>query len=330
MNTSSKDIMILNEDHIHQLGIEWDQLIAVIEYTVRCMSEQDFAQPVKPYLRYRNLKNRIIAMPAFVGGDINMAGLKWIASFPENINKGIPRAHSVVVLNNADTGEPLAIVNTTLLSIIRTASVSGLILKRFMEMRKTSNLTIGITGFGPIGQYHLKMCQAVLRDKIDKILIYDKRPVQAVDFQDDRIEIVQTWQEAYSNSDIFMTCTVSDAPYIDMQPKKGSLHLNVSLRDYKTSVYPWFKNSILVDNWEEVCRERTDIEMLHIEKGLDKDDTKSIIDIVVDDCLKEYDPAAAIIFNPMGMAVFDIAIGSHYYKSEKKRLKNKQEALAVN
>ena len=96
-------MLYICERDILAIGIDWDETVSVIEHAVRCLERGDYAQPIKPYLRYRDLTNRIIAMPAFVGGDVNAAGLKWIASFPRNIDRQIPRAHSVVVLNDADT-----------------------------------------------------------------------------------------------------------------------------------------------------------------------------------------------------------------------------------
>lgn len=312
-------MLILNENDLMEAGIRWDETISAIEQAVKCLGQNDFAQPVKPYLRYRNPKNRIIAMPAFVGGDINMAGIKWIASFPENINEGIPRAHSVVILNEAETGIPTAIINTALLSVIRTASVSGLLMKYYDEVKNLDNIQIGMTGFGPIGQYHLRMCLAMFGDRIEKIRLYDIREIDSELITDDRIEVVNSWEDAYLDADIFMTCTVSDAPYIDKAPKAGSLHLNASLRDYKTDVYPWFKDAIIVDDWEEVCREKTDIEMMHKENGLQEDGTKSIVDVVDHNCLADYADDQPIIFNPMGMAVFDIAISKHFVDKVKEQ-----------
>ena len=135
-------MIYLNEENLKQIGINWNETIEVIEDAVMCLNNKDFSQPIKPYLRYRDLKNRIIAMPAYVGGGFNVVGIKWIASFPDNIKKGIARANSVVVLNNADTGEPTAIINTALLSIIRTVSVSGLMTKYFDKTRKLQNFNL--------------------------------------------------------------------------------------------------------------------------------------------------------------------------------------------
>jgi ornithine cyclodeaminase len=314
-------MLLLDESHIQKIGIDWDRTIGVIEDTVSCMIMREYVQPVKPYLRYRDMKNRIIAMPAFVGGSINMAGIKWISSFPDNIEKGLPRAHSVVVLNNAETGEPVSIICTALLSIIRTVSVSGMMIRRFDSVRNGVSLNIGIIGFGPIGQHHLKMCLSLFGDRVSKIFLFDLRPIDiSVWGRECVVEVVSCWEDAYLNSDIVITCTVSDGPYIDKRPKPGSLHLNVSLRDYRTSVYEWFKDSIIVDDWDEVCREKTDIEKMHLEKGLKKENTRSIVEVIQCGCLEEYSSATPIMFNPMGMAVFDIAIGSYYYKSEKYRM----------
>lgn len=315
-------MIYLNEKNIAQIGIDWEKLIDTIEGAVKCLGADDFAQPVKPYLRYRDLKNRIIAMPAFIGGAFNMAGIKWIASFPDNIKNGIPRAHSVVILNKAETGEPVGIINTALLSTLRTASVTGLMIRYFDKVRPLKNIRLGIIGWGPIGQHHFKMCTTLFGDRLSKISLFDLRKIDksAIDFADkDKIMVAGSWEEAYSDADVFITCTVSNAPYIDKPPKKGSLQLNVSLRDYKTDVFDYVKHSIIVDNWEEVCREKTDIEMLHIEKGLQAEDTKSIIDVVMNQCMKDYAEDAPIIFNPMGMAVFDMAVGAYYLAEAKAR-----------
>ena len=307
-------MLYLNEKDLLKIGIDWDKTIDVIESAVLCLNQKDYAQPIKPYLRYRNPINRIIAMPAFVGGDIDLAGIKWIASFPENIRNNIPRAHSVVVLNKSATGEPLGIINTALLSIIRTSSVTGLMIRHFLKTRPQDAVNIGIIGWGPIGRHHYKMCTELLGDKIKSIKLFDLREIDPEGIKGPlkpRTHVAGSWQEAYRDADIFITCTVSKAPYIDEKPKPGSLQANVSLRDFKTDIYDYTK-AIIVDDWEEVCREKTDIEMLHLEKGLKEEDTRSIADVVCNNALAGYPKDESIMFNPMGMAVFDIATARYY------------------
>lgn len=307
-------MIYINSGLIEDAGINWSETMEVIENTVHTLAENDFAQPIKPYLRYRNMENRIIAMPAFIGGKYNKAGIKWISSFPGNLSKGIPRAHSVIILNEVETGKPEAVFNTPLLSIIRTASVSGVFAKNFLEARKLSKVNIGIIGFGPIGIHHYKLFSQIFAGVIDKVFLYDIRGIERSKyaFLKDNVEIVNSWQEAYHDSDIFMTCTVSKAPYIDEKPKAGSLQLNVSLRDYKDEIYEYVKSSVFVDDWMEACRENTDIERLHLNKGLSEKQTYSIQDAVYRNAIESIPSDVPVMFNPMGMAVFDISIASYY------------------
>lgn len=313
----------LNEQDILKVRIDWNKTIDVIEDTVKCLNKNDFVQPIKPYLRYRNLENRIIAMPAFLGGNFNMAGIKWIASFPENTSKGIARAHCVVVLNDVDTGKPVSIINTALLSIIRTASVSGLIMRYYDQARKLERFNLGIIGWGPIGRKHFELFLDLYGDRIDTIFLYDIRPIinkEEVDLRyRNKVVITTNWEEAYRDADVFITCTVSLERYIDQQPKQGSLQLNVSLRDYKLNIFDHVKNGIIVDDWDEVCREDTDIEYMHIEKGLQKNDTKTLRDVVCYNYINDFKKDQTVMFNPMGMGVFDVAIATYYLRQAESR-----------
>ena len=165
------------------------------------------------------------------------------------------------------------------------------------------------------------MCGELLGTKLAKVLLYDLKGVSVNTIPyaiKDKVEKVNSWEAAYETADIFITCTVSKNSYIDKQPKEGSLHLNVSLRDYKTDVFDWFKNAMIVDDWEEVCRENTDIEAFHITNGLQESGVKSIQDIL-DNHLASFPKDQPIMFNPMGMAVFDMAIANHYLNLAEKR-----------
>ena len=306
-------MLYLNKHDLERIGISWSKVIDVIAQSVRIIDDGDFVQPIKPYLRYHTQTNRIIAMPAFLGGPVSFAGLKWIASFPDNIRKGIPRAHSITILNDAATGIPVCSINSALISGIRTAGVSGLVVREYVKATAPARpLTVGIVGFGPIGRLHLEMLTEVLDNQLGQILLYDLAGITQAPATD-KVVVAESWEECYVNADIFITCTVSEKRYIDLPPKAGSLHLNVSLRDY----LPAFRNHtscIVVDEWEEVCRQNTDIEMMHKTMGLEKQDTFSLTDVVCGSVFSDLRPEDVVMFNPMGMAVFDIAVGGHYYR----------------
>jgi 2,3-diaminopropionate biosynthesis protein SbnB len=307
-------MLYLNESHLDAIGLDWQKVNDVVERAVRLRDDGQFAQPLKPYLRYGDPRNRIIAMPAYLGGEVNCAGLKWIASVPDNLSRALPRAHSVIVLNDAATGAPTAFVNGARLSGIRTAGVSGLMIREFLACRARRGIRIGITGWGPIGRLHLSMCEAILGDSVETVSVFDVRPPPASSASGfaSKVEFVRSWRDAYDGADIFITCTVSSGPYIDTPPKPGSLHLNVSLRDYVASMYSYVKGGVVVDDWDEVCRENTDIERMHKESGLTERDAATLADVVVRQWIHRLPGTSPVFFNPMGMAIFDVAIAAHY------------------
>ncbi|NMO96070.1 2,3-diaminopropionate biosynthesis protein SbnB [Paenibacillus lemnae] len=309
-------MLYLNDDHIRKIGTDWHTLTETVRGVLYTDDAGDCVHPIKPYLRFREPQNRIIAMPAYVGGSTELAGIKWIASFPENYLKGLPRAHNTVILNDTDTGQPLAFFNSGLLSGLRTAAVSGLMVQAFMEARQPEQISLGIIGWGPIGRLHLDMCAALLGEKLHKIYLYDLRGVELSTVPDhlrSKTVVAQDWREVYHHVNILATCTVSSQRYIDEKPRDGMLLLGVSLRDYLPESVAHLK-TLIVDDWDEVCRENTDIEQLHLQHDLQKKDVGTLADAVCRGLLNQAGQQETVFFNPMGLAIFDIGTAGHYWR----------------
>lgn len=309
-------MIYLEDRHILELGIDWLRLTNIIEDVVQIKAEGDCVHPLKPYLRFHDPVNRIIAMPAFVGGSVQMAGIKWIASFPNNTRLGLPRAHNTVILNDPATGEPVALIHSGLLSALRTAAVSGTMMKAYMAARQPAKLRIGIIGWGPIGRTHLDMCLALLGDRLEHITLYDLLPIEPDSVPEAARPITVLagdWRQVYRDSDILMTCTVSSDRYIDEPPPEGALLLNVSLRDFKPESVAQMQ-AIVVDDWQEVCRENTDIEQLHLKYGLPESAVLTLEDVICRGSLAAMDAKEPVFFNPMGLAIFDIGVAAFYLK----------------
>jgi ornithine cyclodeaminase len=310
-------MIYLSEHDICQAGIDWPEIHNAILEAIRLVHAGDFAQPVKPYLRYRNPRNRIIAMPAYAGGPVSIAGIKWIASFPGNVELGLPRAHSVTILNEESTGRPVCIINTARISAIRTAGVTAVVIGEYLRsaIAPSRPPSVGIIGFGPIGQMHAEMCSGLFAGRIGRITVYDPRCLMEAPDPDrwPGLDVAACWEDVYRSADILITATVSDNRYINLPPRPGSLYCNISLRDFQSGVMERM-DRIIVDDWDEVCREKTDIHHLNEERKLFAENVFSFTKDPLESWLDGLDKTGSVMFNPMGMAVFDICVGKHYYE----------------
>ncbi len=108
--------------------------------------------PKFPGMPKNTLDRRFMAMPAYLGGKYQMAGVKWYGSNIENKEKGLPRSILMMVLNDKDTGAPLAFMSANLLSSYRTGGIPG-VGARYLA-RKDSE-TVAIIGPGVMGRTSL-------------------------------------------------------------------------------------------------------------------------------------------------------------------------------
>src|SRR3954467_12827932 len=93
------DFSVLNGKDVVELlrGRELD-VIECVKQAYLAHEAGDSVNPDSYFLRFpEKPESRIIALPAYLGGDVRRAGLKWIASFPKNTASGLPRASAILV-----------------------------------------------------------------------------------------------------------------------------------------------------------------------------------------------------------------------------------------
>lgn len=154
---------------------------------------------------------RFMAMPAYLGGRFRTAGVKWYGSNIENREKGLPRSILMFVLNDADTGAPLAFMSANLLSAYRTGAIPGVGAR---HLARRDSKVVGLVGPGVMGKTTLMALVAVCPD-IDTIKIKGRGKTSIDSFlawlksdmpQIANIEVVDTIEAAVRDSDIVTYC----------------------------------------------------------------------------------------------------------------------------
>ena len=155
---------------------------------------------------------RFMAMPAYVGGATDMAGMKWYGSNVENREKGLPRSILMVMLNDKDTGAPKALMSANLLSAYRTSGIPGAGVK---NLALKDAKVLGIVGPGVINITAIETFAALRptldtlkikgrgRASIDRCIAFVKEKIP----QFTTIEVVDTLEECVRGSDILSFAT---------------------------------------------------------------------------------------------------------------------------
>ncbi len=155
---------------------------------------------------------RLMAMPAYLGGDFGTCGAKWYGSNADNRTKGLPRSILVFVLNDADTGAPLAFMSANLLSAYRTGAIPGVGARYFAPEGAE---TVGIVGPGVMAKTSLEAF-IVARPGLKTLKVKGRGQASLENYcawaaktfpQLTTIEVVDTVEETVIGSDIVSYCT---------------------------------------------------------------------------------------------------------------------------
>lgn len=158
---------------------------------------------------------RFMAMPAYLGGKYQMAGMKWYGSNCENKASGLPRSILMMMLNDKDTGAPLALMSANLVSCYRTGAIPGVGAKYLA--RKDSE-TVTIIGPGVMGRTcllaFLSVCPKITTVKVKgrglRSLHAFEEFVKKECPQIQQVIVCDSMEEAVKDSDII--CVTSTAP----------------------------------------------------------------------------------------------------------------------
>jgi ornithine cyclodeaminase len=296
-----------------------DECIGIVRDAYLTHNQGKSVNPDSYFLRFPGKPDcRLIALPAYLGNGFGVAGLKWIASYPANTQRGFPRASAVLVLNNYETGYPFAILESSIISAARTAA-SAVLAAYWLNGLSRRAHSLGIVGTGFIARYIYDF----LLDTgwaIEEVRLYDKSPLASEKFRSTAcrpehhrtVTVVPDVAQLLRASDLIVFATVASAPHIADAAlfQHNPLVLHISLRDLAPEILLGSQN--VVDDVEHVMKADTSPHLAEQKAGNRSFVTGSLADIMTG--RRSVNRSRPIIFSPFGMGILDLAVGKWVYE----------------
>lgn len=252
--TQEVELIFLSQEEVIRAGMSMGEVIQTVETVFREHGLKRVENPPKPGIH--PIPSAFLhAMPAFLP-ELKAAGVKWVSSFPTNAGKNLPAVMGVLVLNDVNTGAPLAIMDCRWITAVRTGAVSAVASKYLA--RKNAE-TIGIVGAGVQGKFNLLAIHEVLPSlKLAKF--FDISPEflnhtvenmrEKVPFS---VQATESVQQTIEESDIIVTATgkLEKVIFFERWVKPGALILPVHHRGWENKTI-YKADKFITDDWAQL------------------------------------------------------------------------------
>lgn len=281
-------------------------------------------QPSKMVLRKGDderseVNGRINGLSAYIDDDPRSMGMKWVASFPKNRARGLPRASALIILNSPDTGFPIALMDGTIISAMRTGACTGLG-ARYLAPRSTRK--IGMVGAGVQARTQLLALFTAL-PHVEQIAVWNRTPKHGEIFVDEcrrrwnaPVVHAETMAEALTDAEVVLTITTADEPIIPARYiKPGALTIQLSGHECEFELVKQC-SKIVVSNWNACKYRGIRTPAVMYRQGLlrDEDIYCSLGDLLVGSKPGRENENERIHFSNDGMGSTDVALASDIYR----------------
>ena len=326
MSRAVKFLYLTQEQVIECGGLDMVQTIEAVEKVFSLLDEGECIEPRAPSIRWGRLNDRRISMhPAYIGGDVQVTGIKWIPSNPENpIKRNMPRSNGVIILNDPETGFPLAIMDGTVISAMRTGAVVGVGAK---YLARPDAEVVGLIGAGVINHTQLMALHAALKH-IRLVKLFDIAPEKAHAFAEKmgeslglEIQVVDSAQAAIEGADIVAPATNANREdrYIQAEwIKEGAYLANLSVNDYTFGAVSAC-DKIVVDNKKQLQVTEAVLTDMVDEGLVNPDDIVEFGAIVNGKQPGRTRDDERIFFSPLGMGIEDLINAHRVYQEARRR-----------
>jgi alanine dehydrogenase len=273
--------------------------------------------PPKVYLPLPEYRGDFRAMPAFLDG---AAGVKWVNSHPDNPRKhGLPAVTGLFILSDPDSAQPLAIMDATLLTAMRTGAAAGLATRVLLGRAPRS---VGFVGCGVQARYLLAAHRTQWSD-LD-ILCADAVSAAAQAFAAEVGGRAVSVAEAAA-ADVVNTSTPSTTPVVERGWVRPGAHVNAMGADGpgKQELDPRLlvEARVFVDDLAQATHSGEINVPLHDGAYAPAQLAGTLGDVVAGKLpARPGDAASTItIFDSTGLAIQDVALARRLYRAARER-----------
>jgi ornithine cyclodeaminase/alanine dehydrogenase len=165
----SEKLLYLSQADVASVGLTMAEIIAALEQMFREKGEGRVEMPPKPGIH--TMPDAFIhAMPAYIP-TLQSAGVKWVSGYPENYKRGLPYISGLLILNDPETGIPLAVMDCVWITAQRTGAATAVAAK---YLARPDSQVVGILGCGVQGRSNLEALRVLF--PIRRVLAYDVNP----------------------------------------------------------------------------------------------------------------------------------------------------------
>jgi ornithine cyclodeaminase/alanine dehydrogenase len=199
-------LLYLSQEEVVSIGLSMGEIIELLETAFEEKGNGRVEMPPKPGIHPGEGDNFIHAMPAYIPA-MKSAGIKWVSGFPGNAEKGLPYITGLLILNDPETGLPLAVMDCEWITAMRTAAATAVSARR---LARPNSSKLGILGCGVQGYTNTEALNVLF--SVEEVFAYDVVP-QAVEKFAEKVQAsldlkvtpVKTPQEAVSGCDLIVT-----------------------------------------------------------------------------------------------------------------------------
>ena len=203
---SSNRLLYLSQQDVASADVSMAEIIDLLEIAFKEKGKHQTEMPPKPGIHPGGGDNFIHAMPAYIPS-MKAAGIKWVSGFPDNLKRGVPYINGLLILNDAETGLPLSVMDCVWLTGMRTGAATALSAR---YLARSNSSIVGILGCGVQGRTNFEALNVLFPLQTVKAFDADKKAARAYAKEiqarfDVDVEIVETPEAAVSGSDIIVT-----------------------------------------------------------------------------------------------------------------------------